>query len=290
MRTRVAFSSLLALAGLALSSTVSTRAYAADDTAPAPAPAPADGPATTVTTTTTTTTGTGTSTDKVAPGTVLVHLDSPQTVNLEHRQGIGNSSNPWQYVCTSPCDTAVLSGDEFRVTGPDINSSRSFQLKSGDGQKVTLQVVPGKPGKATAGYVLIGTGAALAVAGVLVIAIGSRGGDTFPGGEGGSDTSTTNNKNFNIILTGTGLILGGVVAGVLGGSFVIDNAHTRVGAGEAPPSGEKGTSPTTPTENPSDHGSSIVSSNHIPYFVDTQAHKLAGSIPTYTVPLFTKSF
>lgn len=240
--------------------------------------------------TTSTTTTTGTSPNKVAPGSVLVHLDSPQTVNLEHRQGIGNKSNPWQYVCTSPCDSAVLSADEFRITGPDVNASRSFVLKSGDGQKVTLQVLPGKQGKATAGYVLVGTGAALAVAGVLVIAIGSRGGDTFPGGDGGTDTSTTNNKNYNIILTGTGLIVGGVVAAVIGGAFAIDNAHTRVGAGDAPPSGEKGTSPTTPTENPSSGGSSIVSSNHIPYFVDTQAHKLAGTIPTYTVPLFTRSF
>ena len=288
MRTRVASSGLLALAGLVLSSTISTSARAADDTAPPPAPAPA----TTVTTTTTTTgtTGTGTAPDKVAAGTVVVHLDSPQTVNLEHRQGVGNTSNPWQFVCTSPCDTAVPSADEFRVTGPDVNASKPFILKSGDGQKVTLQVTPGKQGKATVGYVLVGTGAALAVAGVLVLAIGSRGGDTFPGGEGGSDTSTTNNKNFNLILTGTGLIVGGVVAAVLGGSFAIDNAHTRVGAGEAPPSGEKGTSPTTPTENPSSGGSTIVSSNHIPYFVDTQAHKLASTVPTYTIPLFTKSF
>ena len=286
MRTRVVSSSLLALAGLVLSSTLSTSALAADDTAPSPAPA-STGPASTVTTTTTTSTA---SPDRVPAGTVVVHLDSPQPVNMEHRQGIGNKQNPWQYVCGSPCDTSVPSGDEFRITGPDVNASKSFILKSGDGQKVTLQVVPGKQGKATAGYVLVGTGAALAVAGVLVLAIGSRGGDTFPGGEGGTDTSTTSNKNYNLILTGTGLILGGVVVGVLGGAFAIDNAHTRVGAGAESEHGDKATSPTTPTENPSSRGSSIVSSNHIPYFVDTQAHKLAGTIPTYTMPLFSTTF
>jgi hypothetical protein len=276
MRTPVAFLTLCAFAGQALGSTT---AFAADDTAPAPA---------TVTTTTTTTTGT--TPDKVAPGTVLVHLDSPQSVNLEHRQGIGNNENPWQFVCSSPCDQAVLSGDEFRITGPDVNASRSFVLKSGDGQKVTLQVVPGKQGKATAGYVLVGTGAALAVAGVLVIAIGSRGGKTFPGGEGGSDTSTTNNANYNFILGGTALILGGAVAAILGGAWAIDNAHTRVGAGAEPENGKKATSPTTPTENPSPGGSTIVSSNHIPYFVDTQAQKLSAGVQTYTVPLFTTHF
>ena len=284
MRTPVAFSGFFVLAGLALSS---TGAFAADTTAGTTA-AP-----TTVTTTTTSTMAITPSPTKdiVRPGTVLVHLDSPETVHLEHREGVGNKQNPWQYVCDSPCDEPVMSSDEFRITGPTVNSSKSFVLKSGDGQKVTLQVVPGKQGKAVAGYVLVGTGVGMAVAGTLVIAIGSRGGKTFPGQEGGSDTSTTNNANYNIIAIGTGLIVGGVVAGVLGGAWAIDNAHTRVGAGgETPIDGEKGTAPTTPTENPSSGGSTIVGSNHIPYFVDTQAHKLSAYVPTYTVPLFTKSF
>ncbi len=86
------------------------------------------------------------------------------------------------------------------------------------------------------------------------------------------------------------MILGGAVAAILGGAWAIDNAHTRVGAGAEPENGKKATSPTTPTENPSSGGSTIVSSNHIPYFVDTQAQKLSAGVQTYTVPLFTTHF
>jgi hypothetical protein len=279
MRTSVALTGLFALAGLALSS---TSARADDEAAPVPVPGSAA-----VVTTTYTTIGPK---DKVPPGTVVVHLDSPEPVNLEHRGGIGIERNPWEPVCHAPCDMAVPAGDEYRVTGPTVNNSKSFILKSGEGQKVTLQVTPGKQSKATAGYVLLGTGAGLAIAGTLVIVFGSRGGKTFPGGEGGADTSTTNNANYNFILAGTGLILGGVVAGVVGGALAIDNAHTRVGAGNEKETGEKGTSPTTPTENPSEGGSTVVSSNHIPTFIDTQAHKLSAGVQTYTVPLFTKTF
>ncbi len=186
-----------------------------------------------------------------------------------------------------PSSRATSSASPART----VNASRSFVLKSGDGQKVTLQVRPGKQGKATAGYVLLGTGAASRQSpapwsspSAPAAATPSR------AATAATDTSTTNNTNYNIILAGTGLIVGGVVAAVIGGACAIDNAHTRVGAGDAPPSGEKGTSPTTPTENPSSGGSTIVSSNHIPYFVDTQAHKLSAGVPTYTVPLFTKTF
>jgi hypothetical protein len=213
----------------------------ASQTAAAPAPAPLPPAAATTTTTTTataaasgaqtttiTTTTPATPSGQVAPvvavaaapNTVTVHLNSPKPVSLERRASSGSA---WEYVCTSPCDASVSLRDEYHIVGENLNSSKPFVLDGSQGDKITLDVTPGVHKKAQMGkWVLLG-GGILVVGGVIMLVGGSRSNDV-PGNGG----AVTTNTNDDWIFAGTAVIVAGVIAGITGGSFLVDNAHTKV--------------------------------------------------------------
>jgi hypothetical protein len=209
--------------GLAFAATVqfvlvSTPAFAqppSDTTAPAPAaatPAPAaDAPAVTANPT-------------VPPtpiaGKVTVHIQSSKPVSLERYAAGGNG---WEFACSSPCDQSLSTSDQYRIVGTGLNESKTFLLDTSVGEKVTLDVSPGSKAKSSTGTWLLVGGGALIVGGIITLIAGSS-----SNAVAGNDGTTTSTKNTNWIFVGTSLILGGVIVGMTGGSFMVDNAHTKV--------------------------------------------------------------
>jgi hypothetical protein len=161
-------------------------------------------------------------------GTVEVHIDSPQTVSLERREGA-----TWQHVCVSPCDQRLSVSGEYRILGTDLNESKAFMLDSTKG-KVVLYVAPGYHNTAQQGlWIAVGSGAVL-VGGILTILLGSDGKTPF------NADGQTHLGNTNAIFAGSVLILAGVCGGILGSAWLYDNSHTRVGGdvAKAPPASE----------------------------------------------------
>ena len=155
-----------------------------------------------------------------APGTVTVHINSPRTVTLEKR---ASATSPWEHVCNSPCDVATSTSDEYQILGEDLNASAPFILDASQGEKVTLDVTPGVHNKAARGsWILVG-GAVLVVGGVITLLAGSK--SNYVAGDNGTSTPNT---NTDWIWVGSLLIAAGVIAGITGGSFMYDNAHTKV--------------------------------------------------------------
>ncbi len=165
------------------------------------------------------------------PGTVTVHINSPKVVALEKRT---DSGAPWEHVCNSPCDVPTSTNDQYQIVGIDLNGSRPFVLDSSLGDKITLDVQPGIHNKGARGGWLLAGGIVLAVGGLVTIVAGSR--NTAVPGDSGANFST---QNTDFIFVGSALITAGIVLGITGGSFMYDNAHTRVeGAVGAVPDGK----------------------------------------------------
>ena len=168
-----------------------------------------------------------------ADGTVLVHIDAPQAVSLERRQG---QSQNWEHVCVSPCDERASVSAEYRVLGTDLNASKPFMLDATKG-KVVLTVRPGYHQKAETGFwVLVGGGAAVVI-GTAVILLGT---DTAAASSADGETHI---GNTNALFTGSLFLIAGLSGGILGGSWLLENAHTRVNGDVARPTPEKGGAP-----------------------------------------------
>ena len=161
-------------------------------------------------------------------GSVTVHINSPKPVSLEKRSGAGAA---WQHVCNSPCDVSTETSDEYQILGEELNASTPFILDASQGDKITLDVTPGFHNKGARGGWILAGGAVLVVGGVITLLAGSK--SNYVAGDNGTGTG---NGNTDWIFVGSGLIVAGVIAGITGGSFMYDNAHTKVdGAIGAPP-------------------------------------------------------
>jgi hypothetical protein len=69
---------------------------------------------------------------------VRVHIESPRPVTLETRAG---GDVAWSVACESPCDVAVATEGDLRITGPDVTTSEPFVLRP-RGNSVVLRVRP----------------------------------------------------------------------------------------------------------------------------------------------------
>jgi hypothetical protein len=161
-------------------------------------------------------------------GTLMVHLETPSPISLEHRAG---PQAAWEHACDSPCDVRLPVGDQYRIVGgADINESNSFVLDGSKGDRAVLYVAPGSKNRQKIGTgVLIG-GAVLFVGGVVGGLAASCPSCTFQA------NGTTDNRNFLAIGIGTGLAVVGLSAGIFGASWMVNNAHSQVsGAVQAAP-------------------------------------------------------
>ena len=160
----------------------------------------------------------------VSDGMVEVVVDSPVPVSLERRSGAGAE---WEFACNAPCKERMAVTAQYRIVGANLNASNPFTLDTTQGDRVVLTVSPGVHKKAVRGvWILAGSGA-LVVTGVILLIAGSDGSATF------NSDGVTHNANTNFIFAGTGLILAGVVGGVLGGAWYLDNRHSGVEGGQA---------------------------------------------------------
>lgn len=197
-----------------------TPAFAQGPEAPPPPPPPppaADAPAApppppvTVKTEVATTT-----TAPVADGTVQVHIKTKELVVLERR----GSDNVWTTACETPCDARLPVGDDYRMVGPGLNDSKVFHLGQGKDGVVTLHFRPGvKKKEKTGEYMAIG-GGILFVGGVVGGLIAASPSSVF------NSSGTSNDYNFNVIAVGTGIALAGLVTGLVGVSWWVDNSHS----------------------------------------------------------------
>ena len=132
-----------------------------------------------------------------APGAVAgprVHIESPRPVELfvvtgEATAVSGNGSAyavSYERVCDSPCDTRVPTRPDYFIGGPRVTPSPRFRVR--DGEDVTLDVRPGRPGLRWAGWLS-------ATAGITMIVLGA----TFRATDLGKQSSNN------------GLIAGGAV-------------------------------------------------------------------------------
>ncbi|HEY8089662.1 MAG TPA: hypothetical protein VIF09_17500, partial [Polyangiaceae bacterium] len=102
---------------------------------------------------------------------VVVHLDAPQPVSLEVRNG---DDDDWEVLCTAPCDRAVPATEVYRVVGPGMRPSNTFHLSPGG--RLTLQVEPSSSGGRAGAVVVtvVGAVALVPVAGVTAVLVGGE--------------------------------------------------------------------------------------------------------------------
>jgi hypothetical protein len=155
---------------------------------------------------------------------VEVHLDTPRRVRLDRRK---DESSPWVEVCWSPCDTRTWADATYRVVGEDVVPSETFTLPPAKDGKVSLDVKPASRNKRNAGWVTLGGGVALTVAGAIVAGAASKATDTF------SNDGQTHNSHYDAVAAGTIMMIAGVAAGLTGGAWAYEGTQTRVGASDA---------------------------------------------------------
>jgi hypothetical protein len=95
---------------------------------------------------------------------VLVHIESPEPVDLETNAGGGG----WRSVCTSPCDRSLPAGESYRVSGSGVPESLVFVLQPAP--RATLKVDPSNKHSRVGGTLLTVLGVIGLVPGIGVTA------------------------------------------------------------------------------------------------------------------------
>jgi hypothetical protein len=110
----------------------------------------------------------------IGPGsrTVLVHVEGDSPVELE---AISGQTGRWATVCSTPCDAPLPLGPEYRVAGPGVRPSPSFELGASPGRRVVLRVSTGSKAAYAGGIALAAVGTAALFAGTLVLVFGAGG-------------------------------------------------------------------------------------------------------------------
>ncbi len=151
--------------------------------------------------------------DWVPPRSVLVHVDSPDPVELQG--ATGEKRRPFYTICVSPCDTFVPALGQYRLSGDATRPSRRFTLLEGADHD-TVVVRPASSLAFHAGIVLTVVGAAAAALGALGLAFSA-----FAENPDGSNDQTGRNAAIGL-LVGGGAIAGG------GAALIVLNASTKV--------------------------------------------------------------
>ncbi len=172
-----------------------------------PAPAPTPPPSTPAPAPAQATTATPTDT------MVLVHIDSPSSVELQVTHG---QKNDWQTVCSAPCDQALPAHGTYRIAGDGARPSHNFTLSAMHG-RADLVVSPSSNGWFVGGIVLLAVGGAATLVGAFIGLIAEI-------------TSTVDKSGTSSQIESTGWTVAGVGAiGLVAGIVAMaSNAHSGV--------------------------------------------------------------
>lgn len=144
---------------------------------------------------------------------VLVHIDSPSSVELQVTHG---QKNDWQTVCSAPCDQAFPAHGTYRIAGDGARPSRNFTLSSMHG-RADLVVNPSSSGWFVGGIVLLSVGGAATLVGAFIGLIASL-------------TSTVDKTDTSSQIESTGWTVAGVgLVGLIAGIVAVaSNTHSGV--------------------------------------------------------------
>jgi len=93
---------------------------------------------------------------------------------------------------------------------------------------------PDSSKKATGGWIVVGAGGALVIGGIVLEGV-AAGTNDISGSGGAGDGGTTHNTKTDLIWAGSVLIVAGLLAGVYGGSMVVEANRARAGEEAALP-------------------------------------------------------
>jgi hypothetical protein len=97
--------------------------------------------------------------------TVLVHIDGAEDVQLEQD---ATHEDHWAAVCSAPCDMRLPVDAEYRISGPGIKTSGTFELEYQNGKNETVTVSGASKPWFVIGIVSTAAGGASMLVGALV--------------------------------------------------------------------------------------------------------------------------
>jgi hypothetical protein len=150
-------------------------------------------------------------TGPAAAGGVYVELrSSSRSVRIDRVLSPGNTFP----VCFAPCRQVLPRDGVYVIAGEGVRVTSQFVLPD-DRDRVVLDVNPGSSGQLVGGVVLAGGGLLTAYLGLLVLAASSL------QGFGGDSTAPTNSGPGRTV--GGSMMVGGLLAGLLGLYFIFDS-------------------------------------------------------------------
>jgi hypothetical protein len=148
------------------------------------------------------------------PGSVFVHIESPEPVDLE--RATGDRHDPFYVACTSPCDEWVPATGKYRIAGGGTRASRRFELLANAGRE-TLVVSPASKAAFVIGIVAMVVGAAAAGIGALGLLS-----TAFSDDPNGSSGDGPRNLALGVIAGGLATEAGGIILLVLNAGSRVD--------------------------------------------------------------------
>jgi hypothetical protein len=154
---------------------------------------------------------------------VRVHL---RTLKNKHtaRLYVHRADGTYTLVCASPCTADLPGRSELRVTlGDNDEDPHTFALPPDAGAEVDLEVRPASVGPLIGSIVLLGSGGAFVLSGLLFIALS----DVAGGSINGSTSTSSTNKDIASTYKTTGYVMIGIgaAAAIAGLVWFVSRSH-----------------------------------------------------------------
>jgi hypothetical protein len=142
----------------------------------------------------------------------VVHIEGDEGVVLERSERNG----PWTVACTAPCDQALPLSSAYRLSGPSVRSSTTFQLAARAGDHVVVHANAASRAAFVGGIVLTAAGAVSMLGGALIA-------NTEASQQAAGQASSGPSRPVLV-----GMFAGGAAA-ILGGVLLmVENLHSKV--------------------------------------------------------------
>ena len=114
------------------------------------------------------------------------------------------------------------------------SASGSVSVSSSSSSTDASASTSGNPDKARTGWILVGVGSAVGIAGLVIDIVGANSG-SVSGAGGPGDNNQTNNTRTDLYFLGTTLLVAGAVTALYGGSMIWSANHGTDTKATAPP-------------------------------------------------------